>query len=258
MFLDDIIAHTRQEVARRKQALPQAELAARAKTAPPPLSFKRALDGPGLKLIAEVKKAAPSRGVIRADFDPVAIALTYAEGGAAALSMLTEEKYFQGSLDYLRDAKMALGGRLPVMRKDFIIDPYQVYEARAYGADAFLLIVVALNRESLAELLALGRKLGMDALVEAHNEAELGLALAAGADIIGINNRDLKTFKVDLDTTRRLMALMPPGKTVVAESGIKNRQDIEKVRGWGVNAALVGEALTSSPDIAARMRELIG
>ncbi len=258
MFLDDIIAHTRCEVARRKEALAEAELAARAKAAPPPLSLKRALGGSGLKLIAEVKKASPSRGVIRADFEPVAIALAYAQGGAAAVSVLTEEKYFQGSLDYLRDIKRALGDRLPVMRKDFIIDPYQVYESRAYGADAFLLIVAALDEESLAGLLALGRKLGMDALVEAHNEAELGLALAAGADIIGINNRDLKTFRVDLDTTRRLMALVPPGKIAVAESGIKDRRDMEKVGGWGANAALVGEALTSSPDIAARMRELIG
>ena len=172
--------------------------------------------------------------------------------------MLTEPKYFLGSLDYLRDIKKALADNpLPLLRKDFIIDPYQVYEARAYGADCVLLIVAILSPEKLAELLQLSRQLGMMNLVEVHNNAEAEIAVNSGAGIIGINNRDLSTFNVDLKTTLKLRSLIPPDRLVVSESGIKNRKDMEKLQEWRVNAALIGEALMTAPDIAAKMKELI-
>ena len=171
--------------------------------------------------------------------------------------MLTEPRYFQGSLDYLRDIRAALGEALPLLRKDFIYDPYQVYEARAYGADALLLIVAILKPQQLADLLALSHGLGMGCLVEVHDQAELEIALESGAGIIGINNRDLSTFKVELAVTGRLLPLVPPDRVVVSESGIGSRRDMEKLKGWGVDAALVGESLMSAPDIALKMKELL-
>ena len=258
MILQRIVADNRADIEARKRAVPLAELQGMASEQPPPIDLAAALRGDGIRLIAEVKKASPSRGIISHDFNPVEIALTYAGNGAAAISVLTEPRYFQGSLDYLAEIKKALGNRsLPLLRKDFIDDPYQVYESRAYGADAILLIVAILTPQSLAELLELSHQMGMKCLVEVHNEAEVEIALASGAGIIGINNRDLNTFAVDLATTGRLRPLIPPDRIVVGESGIKSRDDMEKLKKWGVDAVLVGESLMSAPDIAARMKELL-
>jgi indole-3-glycerol phosphate synthase len=256
MILDEIVAYNRKELENTKGSVPLEELRKAAGERPHPLDFASALRGEKVRLIAEVKKASPSKGVIRADFNPVEIARTYAANGASAISVLTEQKYFQGSLNYLRDIKDTLS-EIPLLRKDFIFDPYQVYQARAYGADALLLIVAVLSPEKLDELLSLSRKLGMRCLVEVHNEIELEIALKTGADIIGINNRDLTTFEVDIATTRRLRPLIPGDRIMVSESGIKSRGDIEKLRKWGVDAVLIGEALMTSKDIAAAMKELL-
>jgi indole-3-glycerol phosphate synthase len=257
MILDDIMADVRLELEKRKQKVPLEEIRRSALKQRAALDFASALRGDGVRLIAEVKKASPSRGLIRADFRPVEIARIYAAGGAAAISVLTEPNFFRGNLDYLRDIKNALGNKVPLLRKDFINDPYQVYEARAYSADAILLIAAMLDRDELEKLLSLSHELGMKCLVEVHNEAELEIALESGAKIIGINNRDLYTFKVDIDTTRRLKPLIPDDRTVVSESGIRDRADIEKLEKWGINAVLIGEALMAADDIAARMRELL-
>jgi indole-3-glycerol phosphate synthase len=257
MILQDIVAANLPLLAAQKESLPPAEVQRLALEQPPPLDFASALCGEGVQLIAEVKKASPSRGVIRHDFDPVAIARTYADNGTAAISVLTEAKHFQGSLDYLRDIKRELGGRIPLLRKDFIHDPYQVYQSRAYGADALLLIVAILNLGQLEELLALSHQLGMSCLVEVHDEAELATALGSGARIIGINNRDLNTFEVDIAVTERLRPLVLPDRLVVSESGIKDRSDMETMRCLGVNAILVGEYLMSARNIAVRMQELL-
>jgi len=257
MILDQIVADSRIELEHRQHSLPLAEVQRLALAQPPPFDFTSALRGARIRLIAEVKKASPSQGVIRPDFSPVEIAQIYAANGASAISVLTEPKYFQGSLNHLRDIRNALEDkRLPLLRKDFLFDPYQVYESRAYGADSLLLIVAILTPQQLEELLGLSHALNMNCLVEVHNEAELEIALRSGAKIIGINNRDLKTFTVDLATTERLRPLIPPDRVVVSESGIKDRNDIEKLRQWGVDAVLVGESLMSAPDIASKMKEL--
>jgi len=258
MLLKEIVANCMAELETQKLLVHPAEMKRLALAQPPPLDFKQALKGEGVKLIAEVKKASPSKGVIRHQFDPVAIARSFASSGAAAISVLTESEYFQGSLEYLQDIKQALRGkRIPLLRKDFILEPYQVYQSRAYGADALLLIVSLLTPQELHELLNLSEELGMACLVEVHRESEIKTALAAGASIIGINNRDLDTFKVDIGNTRRLRPLIPSGKIVVAESGIKGPKDIKKMRNWGVDAVLVGEWLMSGDDVAARVRELL-
>ena len=258
MILDKIVADVAIELEKRKVRIPLAEMAKQALRQSPPLDFAATLRGDTVRLIAEVKKASPSRGIICPDFNPVRIARAYADTGAAAISVLTEPKYFMGSLEYLRDIKKALEEKpLPLLRKDFIIDPYQVYEARAYGADCVLLIVAILSPEKLGELLQLSRQLGMMNLVEVHNEAELDTAIKYGASIIGINNRDLTSFEVDLKTTAKLRPLIPPDRIVVSESGIKNRQDMQQLKEWGINAALIGEALMSAPDITAKMKELL-
>ncbi len=259
MILDEIVASTLDFLAGEKTRVPLEEVKKRAMRQSPPRSFARALNGRPFAVIAEVKKASPSRGVICRDFDPAGIAAIYSQGGAAAISVLTEEKYFQGKLGYVETIRENLKDKCPpLLRKDFILDAYQVHQSRAAGADALLLIAAILTRGRLKELLDLSHELGMDCLVETHNEPEMETALAAGAGIIGINNRDLHTFKVDLDTTQRLRPLVPPGRLVVSESGIRGHQDILKMKEWGVNAALVGEALVSAPDIALKMRELIG
>ena len=258
MILDQIVADNHLELEARKRVTPLAELQRVALGQSPPLDFALALRGDRIQLIAEVKKASPSRGVIRSDFDPVAIAQIYANNGASAISVLTETKYFRGSLNHLNDIKEALGNkRPPLLRKDFITDPYQIYESRAYGADSLLLIVAILSSQKLKALLELSHELGMNCLVEVHNEAEVEIALRSGARIIGINNRDLKTFAVDLATTESLRPLIPKDKIVVSESGIKDRHDMDKMRQWNVNAVLIGESLISAPDIAARMKELL-
>lgn len=257
MILQKIVADNMPQLEAKKSSLPLAELRSMALEQSPPLDFASALCGERIRLIAEVKKASPSRGIIRHDFDPVAIAKTYADNGAAAISVLTEEKHFQGSLDYLKDIRKALGDKIPLLRKDFIHDPYQVYQSRAYGADSLLLIVAMLSRSRMEKLLGLSRELGMSCLVEVHDEAELGIALQSGARIIGINNRDLNTFEVDISVTERLRPLVLPDRIVVSESGIKDRSDIEKMSRIGVNAVLVGESLMSTRNIAAKMKELL-
>ena len=257
MFLDEIIVRIQSELEARKSNLPMEGVRRRALEAPPSLDFASALRGDRVRLIAEVKKASPSWGIIRHDFNQVAIAQSYADNGASAISVLTESRYFGGSLSHLSEIRKALGSRLPLLRKDFIYDPYQVYESRACGADGLLLIVAIMRPERLVELLGLSHELGMGCLVEVHNESELAIALDSGAGIIGINNRDLKTLDIDINTTRRLRPLVPKDRIIVSESGIKNRDDMEKMEKLAVDAVLVGEALMSAKDIAAKMGELL-
>ncbi len=258
MILDQIVADKQLELEARKRSLPLAELREVALKQPPPLDFASALHNDHIQLIAEVKKASPSRGIIRADFNPVEIAQTYAGNGASAISVLTESKYFQGSLNYLKDIRDARGNRrLPLLRKDFLSDSYQIYESRVYGADSLLLIVAILEPEKLDELIRLSHELGMGCLVEVHNEAELEIALRSQSRIIGINNRDLRTFAVDLNTTKRLRPLIPADRIVVSESGINGRNDLERLGQWGVDAVLIGESLMSAANIAAKMKELL-
>jgi len=254
-MLDKIVADKKEELKQRKKAVPVSGLESRIAQRAGTLDFATALKRDGVSIIAEVKRASPSRGVLCHDFNPVALARTYADNGAAAISVLTESKYFQGSLDHLAETREAV--EIPLLRKDFIFDPYQVYESRAYGADALLLIAAILEREQLDELLTLSHSLGLNCLVEVHNESEVDRALRSGARIIGINNRDLKTFQVDIGTTQRLRALIPGDRVVVSESGISSRRDIDYLKSWGIDAALVGEALLTSDDIAVKMRELM-
>jgi len=258
VILDQIVADNLRELEVKKRSFPLQEVKRVASEQTPPLDFASALRGDRIQLIAEVKKASPSRGIICLGFNPVAIAQIYASNGASAISVLTETKYFQGSLNHLRDIRKALESkRLPLLRKDFIYDPYQVYESRAYGADSLLLIVAILTPEKLGELLRLSHQLGMGCLVEVHSETELGIALNSGARVIGINNRDLTTFTVDLTITEQLQPLIPQDRIVVSESGIRNRGDMEKLSQLGVDAVLIGESLLSAPDIASRMKELL-
>jgi indole-3-glycerol phosphate synthase len=254
-MLDKIIAEKKEEVTQRKRSLPFSALKERIAQSRAPLDFAAALSGDSIRLIAEVKRASPSRGVLCPDFDPVALTKSYAQAGAAAISVLTETNYFQGSIDHLVAIRETVN--LPLLRKDFIFDPYQIYESRAYGADALLLIVAILSQEQLEELVSLSRSLGLGCLVEVHNESEVERALISGAEIIGINNRDLTTFVVDINTTKRLRPLIPQGRIVVSESGVSRRGDVEKLKEWGVNAVLVGEALVTADDIPARIKELI-
>ena len=254
-MLNKIMAQKREEVKQRKQRVPLPVLKERIAQRKAPLDLAAALGGEQIRLIAEVKRASPSRGILCPDFEPVALAKTYVQGGAAAISVLTEEKYFGGSLGHLSAIRDAVG--LPLLRKDFISDPYQVYESAAYGADALLLIVAILNQEQLTRLLSLSHSLGLTCLVEVHSEAEVSRALQVGARIIGINNRDLRTFDIDIKTTRRLRALMPKRQIVVSESGIRSRQDVKKLKEWGINAVLIGEALVTADDVPAKMKELI-
>lgn len=207
-------------------------------------------------VIAEIKKASPSRGVIRPDLDPVGVARVYAANGASAISVLTERRYFQGDPAHLEAVRAAVD--LPLLRKDFIVDADQVFEACVLGADAILLIAAILSDGELGTLLGLAGELGLQCLVEVHDEGELARALGAGASLIGVNNRDLRTFRTDLEVTHRLAARIPPGCTLVAESGIFTREDVLRVGGWGAHAVLVGEALVRAADIGAKLRELTG
>jgi indole-3-glycerol phosphate synthase len=257
MILNEIVSHNLQELELKKRKLPMKELRRMSLQQPQPLDFSSGLRGKEIQLIAEVKQASPSRGIIRPDFDPVEIAQTYADNGASAISVLTENRYFQGSLNHLEDIRNALHNKIPLLRKDFIFDSYQIYESRAYGADSLLLIAAILKPAKLQELLQLSHELHMSCLVETHNEAEVEIALKSEAKIIGINNRDLTNFRVDIATTERLRPLIPPDRIVVSESGIKERKDIEGLRQLGINAVIVGESLMSAPDIAAKMRELL-
>jgi indole-3-glycerol phosphate synthase len=257
MILDDIVAENVLDLEDRKRHLPLRDLERLISIQPTPVSFATAIKGDKIKFIAEVKKASPSKGIIRSQFDYLEIARTYASNGAAAISVLTENKYFQGSLHYLSEIREALGNKKPLLRKDFIHDIYQVYEARAYGADAILLIVAILTTAKLRELLEVSHKLGMYCLVEVHDEKELNIALSSEAKIIGINNRDLNTFKVDLGTTERLRPLINKDHIIVSESGIKNRADVLKLQELGVDALLIGEAFMSADNIGNKMKELM-
>ena len=254
-MLDKIIAGKKREVEQRKKVLPLAQLEKRIAQQKRPLDFALALKDRSVQLIAEVKRASPSRGTLCLNFIPIELATTYAQGGANAISVLTEASYFKGSIDHLAAIRQMVG--LPLLRKDFIFDPYQVYESRAYGADALLLIVAILSQEQLNRLLSLSHSLGLKCLVEVHNKAEVERAVLSGAEIIGINNRDLSTFAVDISTTSRLRPLIPEQKIVVSESGIRSREDIKKLADWGVNAVLIGEALVTAGDILGKMRELM-
>lgn len=257
--LDRILATKREEIAAARARVPAAVLARSAEAADdPPRGFRRALaEGPRPRVIAELKRRSPSKGEIRPDFDPLACAKAYADAGAAAISVLTDEQYFGGSLAYLGLVRRQVG--VPLLRKDFLIDAYQVDEARVAGADAVLLIARALELPDLRALRERATALGLDALVEVHDEREVDLALAAGADLIGINNRDLATFTTDLATTERLAPrLAAAGVVIVAESGIFTHDDVRRLEAAGAHAVLVGEALMREPDVGralARLRE---
>lgn len=266
-FLDRILDHKRTEIARQQAKIPLAQLEAKAKTISAPRDFAAALRKPDrATLIAEVKKASPSKGLLLENFDALAIAATYARNGAAAISVLTDQRFFQGSLKYLEGIREQFEApnwnayQPPLLRKDFILDAYQIHEARAYGADALLLIVAALDDRTLVDLLELTQALGMQALVEVHDEEELERALAANATIIGVNNRDLRSFVTSLDTTERIAVRLPAENRplLVSESGIFTAADVAHVRALGADAVLVGEALVKSPEIAVKVRELAG
>jgi indole-3-glycerol phosphate synthase len=254
MILDDILAHKRDEVAARRRALSTAALRERPLWAAPRRDFRAALArGPAPAVIAEMKRASPSRGPIRADYDPAAFARGYAAAGAAALSVLTDERFFGGALDHLAAAREAC--HLPCLRKDFLVDPWQVDEARAFGADAVLLIVAAAPAALARELLAAAAEAGLAVLVEVHTEAELARAAELGAGIVGVNNRDLATFIVSLETTERLAPRAPAGALLVAESGIRSAADLRRMTAAGATAVLVGEAFMERPDPGAALAE---
>ena len=258
-MLDKILATKREEVAARKAAVSLAELEARALARTPPRGFRRALDAKAAAsygLIAEIKKASPSKGLIRADFDPPAHARAYAAGGAACLSVLTDAPWFQGHEDYLVAARAAVS--LPVLRKDFTIDPWQAIEARSIGADAILLIAAALEDAQMAEIEQVALGLGMDVLVEVHDEAELDRALRLKSRLIGVNNRNLKDFSVSFERTYALVDRAPAGCTFVAESGLSARADLDAMAARGVRCFLIGEALMRAPDVEGATRALLG
>ncbi len=255
MILDEIIAYKKQELSDTKRAVPFGEVKSKAADAGPARGFGKALSGPEIRLIAEVKKASPSKGVIRGDFNPVEIARTYARSGASCLSVLTEKKYFQGSLAYLGEIRKAV--ELPLLRKDFIVDAYQIVEARAAGADAILLIAACLERQQIEDFIGIAKETGLDVLVESHTYKELDRALLAGAELVGINNRDLQSFSVSLQTTLDLLKDVPDDRTVVSESGIKTRDDVKRLHQAGVDAILVGESLMREQDIGKKVKELL-
>ena len=256
MILDSIVARRREDLEQQRKAMPERLLRKIATARPPARDFAAALRRPGeVAVIAEIKRASPTRGVLRADLDHRWFAEAYQQAGAAAISVLTEGRHFRGSLNDLRQARALT--EIPVLRKDFIVDQYQVLEARANNADAILLIAAVLEKWELGELMVLAESLGMAALVEVHTPAEAEKALTAGAEIIGINNRNLEDFTVDLETSERLMGYLPAGSTVVSESGIRGPDDVRRVRDWGVNAVLVGESLVTAPDPQAALGALV-
>ena len=254
--LGEIVAHKREELGERRRRAPLAEVRRRAADADPPRPFLAGLRGGRIQLIAEVKRASPSAGTIRPTFDPVEIARRYEAAGAAAVSVLTDARYFGGADAHLSAVRQAVG--LPVLRKDFVVDAYQIYEARSFGADAALLIAAVLPEAALANLQALTEELGMAALVEVHTDEELEAVLATRPALVGINNRNLKTLQTTLEVSRRLRLHIPEGVTVVAESGIEERAQVEELERLGVHAVLVGTALMRAADPAVRVRELLG
>ena len=256
MILDPILENKYLEVAERKQQVPLAELEERIALNRKPRDFRAALRSEGISLIAEIKRASPSKGDILPDVDAVEIAALYEQMGARAISILTDEKFFKGKLEDLTNAHRHV--RIPCLRKEFIVDEYQIYEARAASADAILLIVRCLSDEELARFYKRARKLEMEVLVETHTAEEIERALNCGAHIIGINNRDLDTLEVDVNRTLELKKLVPGGNTLVSESGIYTREQVETLEAGGVDAILVGESLLTSNDIRAKMQELLG
>jgi indole-3-glycerol phosphate synthase len=259
-ILKDILQRKVVEIARRREAIPLPEMRRRAGAAGEVRHFERALReriaAGRSAVIAEIKKASPSKGVLRRDFDPASIAASYQAGGATCLSVLTDRKFFQGADEYLRHARTACS--LPVLRKDFVLDPYQVYEARAIGADCILLIVAALADDLLLELLELALHLRMDALVEVHDAEEMERALATPASLIGVNNRNLRSFHTALSTTLELLPGFPHDRVLVTESGIQTPNDVELMRDNGIHAFLVGEAFMQADQPGERLRELFG
>jgi len=256
-ILDEIVATKRREIAEARKRVPLAELERQLRSAPPVRDFRAALEAaPGMAIIAEVKRASPSAGLIREDFDPVAIARIYEQNGASCISVLTDAPYFQGRLDYLHAVRQAVG--VPVLRKDFLLDGYQIVEARCAGADAVLLIAEILDDASLRQLLSETRRLGMQALVELYDAENLPRVLEAGAKLVGVNNRDLRSFATRLEHTLDLAPRLPAECCLVSESGIRTHEDIKRLQTAGVRAVLVGETLMRAPDIGAQLRELLG
>ena len=256
-ILDRIVAYKHQEIAAARSRVPDAQLEARVAAAPPVRDFRAALErGPGTRIIAEVKKASPSAGLLRADFDPVAIARIYEQNGAACISVLTDEPSFQGHLHYLTAVRAVVS--CPLLRKDFILDRYQLLEARVAGADAVLLIAEILDGSALASLLRETAALGLQALVELYDRANLPRVLDSGARLIGINNRDLRTFETRLEHTLDLIPSLPSDVCLVSESGIRTRADIERLQAVGVRAVLIGETFMRAPNIGTKLRELSG
>lgn len=258
MILDEIAERTRQRIAEKKAAVPLAEMKKRALAmdANTGFPFKKALEGDDISFICEVKRASPSKGMIAEDFPYLEIARDYERAGAAAISCLTEPFWFKGKDEYLTEIASAVS--IPVLRKDFTVDEYMIYQAKTLGASAVLLICSILSREQLAEYLEIAHSLGLSALVEAHDKEEVGTALAVGAGIIGVNNRDLKTFTVDIHNSARLRKLVPPEVLFVSESGIRTAADVAALRENGTNAVLIGETLMRSPDKKAALAELRG
>lgn len=253
--LDKIMLYKREELPRRKREVAESDLRAALFLAPPPRDFAEALRAPGVSLIAECKKASPSKGVLRNGYDPVELATAYAANGASAISVLTDIKFFQGKIEDLVAVRQAV--KIPILRKDFIFDPYQLIEARAAGADAILLIAALLKGNLLRDLRLEAQTLGMQALVEVHDEEEVAHALQSGATIIGVNNRDLRYFDVDFETTARLRPFIPDTCVVVSESGINTPEDVHRLVEMGADAMLVGERLVKAKDTGARVRELV-
>jgi indole-3-glycerol phosphate synthase len=264
-ILDEIMRYHREQLPKLMREVPLEDVRAFADTAPPPVDMVQALSRSGVALIAECKKASPSKGLLVRKYDAVELAKTYVKAGASAISVLTDARHFQGSLEDLRDVKEALGDRpspktgkaVPVLRKDFIFDPYQVYEARAAGADAVLLIASVLGKNDLGSLLELVHELGMNALVEVHTKEELEKVLPLQPRIVGINNRNLQTFEVDFENSARLRDLIPEGIVTVGESGIKGPDDVRRMAEIGMDAVLVGETLVRSKNVYAAVRDLV-
>lgn len=256
MILSRIIEEKRKVVEEAKRLKPEEELLKEIKNLSVKSSFKKNISRPHhINLIAEIKKASPSKGILRGDFNPVKIAITYQANGASAISILTDERFFEGRLEHIVKARGNVS--VPILRKDFFIDEYQIYETVAAGADAILLICEILSIAELTRFHNTATELGLDCLVEVHNEEDIEKALAIDAAIVGINNRDLHTFKVDLGVTQRLIRMIPQNKTIVSESGIKRYEDVMFLKSLGVNAVLIGESFMEADDIAAKMREIM-
>ena len=256
--LNRIVDAKRREVERRKVESPLGNLVKRVQSQTPPLNAVESLRRERVAIISEIKKASPAKGVLTATFDARALVAAYVENGASAISVLTNVDHFQGSIDHLETARrVAYPARIPILRKDFIFDAYQIYESRAHGADFILLIAAMLDSAHMSDLHGLAQDLGMQCLVEVHDERELETVLSIDAEIVGINNRDLRTFQTDIETTERLAPLVPPDRIIVSESGISTATHVRRVREAGVHAVLIGEALVTSDDPGTKLRELV-